>query len=451
MQLSADVRRCCAVIVSCGLALAACMPQAVSTDEPSAPVLVRDAAQLLAALQPENAGRRIELAAGEYAVDRALVVPDGATLAGAGVMQVDGEGMPRGFVPGTASTLVVDAGFEGNVLTLGHGSALVGLRVVDAAGSDAQPRRLRRNVVYVGSRAPGDTVNASIVECELENFHDSGFSEEGPHGHGLVALTNNPSLGQMPPAHESAQVSVRVQRSIVRTGTGAAIFGINFAAHGSVNLRLVENRFEGHLVLGGGVSRPDAVTGAVATIESRRNLYKVAGWRRAGWLLIGGSTPAHYLEPGIPGASGNLLLMDSTDDRIDGFRSAIEVAAARRLGAQSSPLSDNRVELRLQGTRIAGPREGADLVLRGAWSESEPWRTPGEFPAGDRNVLAVTLRDVTGSGRAGNVYADIDGPVQPANAGIGNRLIIEGTPEQFRQSNRGIEPEPAARFFGEAR
>lgn len=442
-----------AFIVAMGMlpGLAACAAQS-PTGDATAPLRVHDTAQLVAALQPSSAGRRIELAAGEYLVDRPLVVPDGTALVGAGTMQLDDEGLPRGFAPGTASTLRVVGGFAGSVLTLGDGSAIQGLRVVDLPNTDAEPRRRLGNVVLVASRRPADRVRVSIRDCELVNPNTAGFTDEGPYGHGVAALTLNPSLGAPPAAHEGAAVTVQVERSLVRTQTGAVVFAINFAARGQLVLQLEGNRFEGYLVASGGVSRPDAVTGAETAIESQRNLYTVTGLSRAGWLLVGGSTSPHFLEGGIPGASGVSLRFDSKGDRIEGFATGVWAAAARRLGATSSPLSDNQLELRLAGTRIASVgEEAADLVLHGAVSEAKPWVRGGEFAAGDRNTLRARLTDVAGSGRTGNRYSDVDGPVQPANAGTGNRLIIEGSLEQFRQSNRAIEPLPVAGFFSEAR
>jgi hypothetical protein len=123
------------------------------------------------------------------------------------------------------------------VLTLGHGSLIRGLRLVDLANPAAPPLARTGNVVFVGSRAPGDTIAASVI----------------------------------------------------------------------VTLRLEGNRFEGYLVVTAGVSRPDAVTGSVTSVESRRNLYTRSGFDRHGWLLLGGSSSPHFLDAAIPGASRNQL------------------------------------------------------------------------------------------------------------------------------------------------
>ncbi len=426
----------------------ACTMQAGEPDSAQAPIMVRTSGQLAEALQPVNVGRRILVARGAYRVDRPLQVPDGATLEGEGVMTFDADGLPAGFATGTETVLRVIAGFHGQVLTLGHGSALRGLRVLDLANTPSRPSLRQGNVVYVVSRAPGDVIAASIMECELVNPNLVGFSDAGPHGHGVVALTLNPNLGAPPAAHEGARVSVHVWRSIVRTHTGAVVFANNFASRGAVMVALEGNRFEGYLTVGAGVSRPDAVTGSLTRIESRGNRYLRSGRDRYGWLLLGGSTSPHFLEPGIPGAARTKLLVDSTDDRIEGFRQGIQAAAARRIGDQSSLLVDNRLELRLRGTRIRSDGEGAaDLVLQGAMSEVAQAEGPGEFPAGNRNVLRVVMQDVSGSGQRRNVYANVVGPKGFENQGVGNRLEVTGDATSFVRSNGSIDPPPNAQFF----
>ena len=417
-------------------------------DSAQAPLVVRSAPQLLEALQPQNAGRHIRVLRGDYAVDRSLVVPDGATLEGEGVMLMAPDGLPGRFEPGTETTLRASDGFEGHLLTLGHGSGVKGLRLLQVANAPTQPPVRGGNVVFVGSRAPDDTIAASILECEIISPGRAGFNDAGPIGHGLAAVTLNPALGAPPAAHENAQVSVSVRRSIVRASTGAAVFANNFAARGKVTLRLEGNRFEGYLVATGGVSRPDGVTGSVTSVESRRNLYARSGFDLHGWLLLGGSTSPHFLEAASPGASRSQLHLESTDDRIEGFRYGIQAAAARRLSAQGATLSDNRLDLHLQGTTIVTQGEdAADLVLQAALSEISQASGPGEFPAGDRNVLRLQMSGVTGSGERRNVFADVVGPQQPANRGADNRLEIEGTRSVFVQANQSVDPVPDERLF----
>jgi hypothetical protein len=441
--------------VALALSIGACAMQALEAapgpELTQPPVEVRTSKQLVEALQPGNAGRRIIAIRGVYDVDGPLLVPDGATLEGEGVMTFDADGLPVGFEPGTESTLRVARGFHGQVLTLGHGSALRGLRVLDLANSPSQPSLRQGNVVYVASRAPADAVSASIVECEITNPNAAGFSDVGPHGHGVVVLTLNPNLGATPAAHEGARISVRVQGSVIRTPSGAVVFANHFAARSDSSISLEGNRFEGFLTVGAGVSRPDAVTDSVMRVESRDNLYVRSGRDRYGWLLLGGSTSPHFLEAGIPGAARTLLQLDSTDDRVEGFRWSIHAVAARRIGGDSSPLMDNRLELRLRGTHIRSTGDGAaDLVLQGALSEIAQAQGAGEFPAGDRNVLHVRMQGVTGSGPRQNAYAHVSGPSQPAHQGTGNRLEIVGDPASFARSNPDLDPPPPASFFSGA-
>ena len=59
---------------------------AVAHAQPSPPIIVSNSTELQAAVVPGNAGRAILVRAGDYEVGQPLVVPDGATLTGEGVM-----------------------------------------------------------------------------------------------------------------------------------------------------------------------------------------------------------------------------------------------------------------------------------------------------------------------------------------------------------------------------
>jgi hypothetical protein len=410
---------------------------------------VDSSAELLAALGTASAGQRIELAAGDYAIDRALVVPDGVTLVGAGNMLFDSEGRPNGFAPGSATTLHVTVAFDGDVLALGNGSRLERLRVLDLETPPTAPKQRQGNVVSVASRAPGDVIAVSILECEIASPNDAGFTIDGPISHGVVLQTRNPGLAAPPDPHADARVRVDLRRSIVRTHTGAVVFAINFAPRGRVEAVLEGNRFDGYLIAGGGANRPDAVRDALVVIESRRNLYRRTGLDWFGVHLAGASTSPHVPELPGQGAARNQLRMSSVDDRIEGFKVGVQAAAARRLGTGSEPLHDNRVELEMRGTRIITADAGAaDLKLRGTVSQVEQEQSPADFPAGDRNVLRVEFNGVRGSGPRQNIYADADGPIRPGNSGTGNRLEFAGTREAFLESNRDLDPSPPDRFFG---
>src|SRR5436190_12516681 len=60
-------------------------------------IVVTSSAELVAALVPANAGHRILVHAGSYNLGQTLVVPDGATLEGEGVMQLDQARLPIGL------------------------------------------------------------------------------------------------------------------------------------------------------------------------------------------------------------------------------------------------------------------------------------------------------------------------------------------------------------------
>lgn len=414
------------------------------------PLVVHDGVQLIAALQPGNAGRRIVVARGEYRVDRPLQVPEGATLEGAGVMRTAAGGIPDGFEPGTETTLRVVAGFQGQVLTLGNGSVVRGLRLIDLENPASQPALRRGNVVYIASRAPGDVISASVVECEIVTPHVAGFSEVGPHGHGLVVLTLNPNLGAPPSAHEGARVELAVRRSIVRTRAGAAVFANNFAPASEIRLALEGNRFDGYLIAAGGTTRPEQVHDSRTVVESSGNLYRRTGFDRFGWHLLGASTSPHVQEGPGQGGARNSLRMTSANDRVEGFRVGIQAVAARRLGLDSDLLNDNRLDLDLQGTHILTEGEGAaDLVLRSTLSEIEQAKELADFAAGDRNVMQVLMSGVRGSGVRNNVYAVVTGPRRPQDYGTGNRLTFRGGREAFLRSNQQLDPVPPARLFAE--
>jgi hypothetical protein len=418
----------------------------------TAVIRVSNADELMAALDPWNVNRHIHVLHGDYAITRPLVVPDGTLLEGDGVMQVI-DGLPAGFEAGTETTLRVTSGFAGDLLTLGNGVVVRNLKFVDlATDSGAAPQR-SGNVIVVGSRKPGDSVAAEIRNCEIVNPQPTGVAFDGPTGHGLLILTRNPARQNGPPPHDGATVALRMVRSIVRaTGNGGAVFAINFAARGKVSVRFENNRVEGPVSIAGGASRPELVTKASAVLESSRNLYarNTTGLDRFGWRVIGGSS-AHI--PGLmsPGARSNLSRVHSSGDRIEGFKVGILAAGGRRWLDASGPISNNRVELELDGTQIRTEGDGAaDFALQGALSEDA--RVVGRaFPAGDRNVLRVRMRGVTGSSAVrANQYANAFGPSDEADRGIDNRLEIAGTAADFARDNSNISAAPPANFFMQA-
>ena len=70
------------------------------------------------------------------------------------------------------------------------------------------------------------------------------------------------------------------------------------------------------------------------------------------------------------------------------------------------------------------------------------------LPPGDGNVMTVRMTGTVGSGPRANDFADLNGPDGlDQDAGDGNRLVVEGSPEAFLRENRHLEPAPGAAFF----
>jgi hypothetical protein len=225
-----------------------------------------------------------------------------------------------------------------------------------------------------------------------------------------------------------------MRRSIIRSpGGGTGVFAINFAAHTEIGLVLLHNVIGGSLIATGGVSRPDAVTGASVSIESRRNLYENQGplANTLGWNLIGGAG-----SPAFPSAAStfNRLQIDSRNDTIQGFHLGIVAIGGQRFLAGAGPSSANRLDLEVHALRVQSTT--ADLTLFGARS------FVGGVSPGDGNTLRLLLRQSTGSGPRVNLYGD-----SWMDLGVGNELEIVGTERAFVRTNDDFDPIPPAEFF----
>lgn len=412
-------------------------------------IVVSNSAELIAALSPENAGRRIRVLAGSYSITQPLAVPDGVTLEGEGVMLFDGEGLPTGFAADTRTTLTITANTPGNVLTLGDGVTVRRIAIVDMAGRAG-------NVIGVVSRSPGDRIFAAVEEVEILNPNTHTVLPSGGTGCGLYVVTLNPNLGSDPPPHAGAAITARLTRSLIRsnpTGTACGLFAFNFAPDASVSVELAGNVVGGGIIASGGVSRTDQVSDSRTEINSRHNLYRndspdLCLPRRLGWNAQGASGPPGPLLIGE--TRDNTLGINSVDDRIEGFTTGVSAFGGRRFfGAPTAgPTTGNSVDLKLIGTTIATPSCGgatfvADLRLAGAMAA-------GAFSPGDNNTVRAVIHRVTGSGPRSNVYADVlgpTGPASPALQGIGNRLEITGSLQAFAHTNRAIDPAPGPEFF----
>lgn len=422
--------------------------QAIAEQAPE--VTVATATELIEALEPGQRARRIRLRAGRYALAAPVSVPDGFELEGEGVMQVDPDGLPMGFAHGTETTLVASEGLEGDVITMGDGASLRGLRIEGpdrvAASGDASAAG---NVVMIASRRPGDRLKAFLRDCEIVNYESVGFNDIGPTGRTIAIITRHRRTGS--DWHQRSQVSVSIERSIVRNRSdGNAIFAINFAGGASIVLDFERNRIEGHLGVAGGAGRPDKVTGSSATLQSRGNLYVSAGESYPiGWAIIGGSAAPH--EPLTEGAESNSVRVESHGDRIEGYRIGIRAMAGRLISGMPGVARSNRAELLLSRLRIRTVGVGAaDLLLHGALIEDEPGApAAGAVARPEGNVLQVEILDSSGSGHRGNVYADSSPPDSPVSAPgqHTNCAGFLGSRARFLYSNTGFDPAPAAHQF----
>lgn len=364
-------------------------------------------------------------------------------------MKFDDQGLPVGFLTRTA-TIIAGPNLEGNLLTLGNRSSVRGLVLQGAppppegnAGhvpeADARPVG---NVVAVASRGQDDIVSAAIDECVLINENDSGVGPDAPTGAAVLVHTGNPKLGEAPPPHEDAEVTVDVTQSIVEAAKdGKAVFAMNFASGGKVTIKLKKNDIRGPLDVIGGLSRPDAVVGATTTIISRANRYSGSGSDAAAWQVFGGSSPPFEAGPNS-NSDSNTANVESRDDEIKGFQVGIVAFGGLRLNSDGGTCSYNEVNLKLLRMTIATrppvatkpPEAAADFVFVGAQSA-------GPFSAGDANIVHVHMQQSTGSGRRENLYAD------SAGFGTGNQLVFKGTTVAFTRNNRRIDPAPPAEFF----
>ncbi len=401
---------------------------------PLTSIVVATTSELEAALAPANSGKQILVRAGEYEIGGPLTVPDGATLVGEGDMRFDESGLPDGFAAPGRTLLRAKPDLVGDILTLGNGASVRNLVIEDAAG------RAAGNPVVVSSRAPGDFVTAALVRCEIINPNPSGILPQGPTGRGLVVYTRNPNAGQDPPAHERAFLSVSMRDSIIRSpAAGYGVFAINFASKAQIRLALAHSVIGGGLNATGGVSRPDAVSGAGVSIRSQRNLYRSDSVEptERGWSFIGGTAAP---IPGLVSAAStfNVLSMGSQNDRIEGFLRAISAIGGLRTLATSEPSSANRANLDLIGTRMQSTT--SDLLLFGSQTLVD-----GASP-GDGNTVRFRLARSSGSGVRDNQYADSRSPSM-ADLGVGNHLEVFGNADDFGGTNDGFDPMPPAEFF----
>jgi hypothetical protein len=421
------------LILGVGLALAACAAAPARAQD----IVVSDPSQLWGTLSdPSSAGKTIRLLAIDYPVTQPLVLREGATLVGAGVMTYHADGLPAGIDPDTRSRLLAAPTLVGDILTLRDGSKVAGVSIEDFMWTQELRARSSGNLLVVSSTQANDRITATIEECELQNPNGSGVAFNGPSGRGLVVITRNPREAVPPAPHTGASIAAVMRRSIIHSpGNGSCVFAINFAPEAQVSVSLERNVLGGTLDCDGGVSRPFTVTGSRTSIDSQGNLYQSdsadpndnAG---AGWQLTGGSgPPVSFLHVGT--TSDTELDMHSVNDRLEGFWVGIYAVGGRRnfVSGISGPTNDCRTIIDMQGTRMTSIF--VDVWLFGVESEAM------DLDPGDHNMLHVSMRDVqSASVGVENLYGramgvDADGNFAPLDSpfdGTGNRLEGDLTP-----------------------
>ncbi|MEA3001043.1 MAG: hypothetical protein QOK17_2876 [Sphingomonadales bacterium] len=378
--------------------------------------------QLQAALATAKPGDVVALLIVTGTIKTTLTIPAGVTLEGGGEMKLDVQGRPKGH-SGLATTLVADPTLDGGMLALADGATLRNVVIKDVVRT---PKSLGALVVICSTKS-GDRIEATVEDCELHNPNPSRVGDNGPTGRSVLVFTRNDGKAAPPPPDDNARVTAIVRRSIIHSPAGGSgVFAVNFASRASVVVRLDHNVVGGGLDATGGVSRPDTVVDSATVIYSDSNVYKVDPGSPAGigWSLHGGSNPPPASIAPTRISRSNRLVMDSTNDRIEGFDVGLYAAGGARPNNTGVEVDSNSAYLTLDGTVFA--KSGvADVMLFGAVAG-------GAFLPGNDNHLFVALRSVKASQALPltNVYADSaqdDGsPLAPADLGTGNFLEILG-------------------------
>ena len=408
---------------------------------------VRNVAELRAALDGGVAATTVRLLAGDYPLDRPLVVPDGVLLEGIGTMAVR-DGRAAGFDAGPVTVIRAARSFDGDLVTLGNDARVRSLLLLDQTPSRGAALR-QGNVVALVSRSAGDRLSARIEDCEIVSGGAMGVTTRGPVGHGIVVLTRSPSLGESGQPHVGSTVSLHLSRSRVQA-RGASLFVVNFASRSEIEVTLEGNLMAGPIVASGGASRPQLVSGSRVHLHSSGNLYQHSdeGEDSFGWMLYGGSTP-HLPSLATPGPRDNELSMQSNGDRIEGFRIGVLAGGARRRYEIAGPPIDNRARLDLVDLSISthGDRP-LGVALHGAIAGEGDVAIAGPgFPAGEGNVLWARMRSMrVDEPQVGNRYSATFGDPRMDPAAGTNRLVLAGTAEDFARDNPGFPPPPPDAF-----
>jgi hypothetical protein len=425
-------------------------------------IVVDTTEELVAAMNPSNAGKTIRIKAGTYCPNAPLTLPEGSRVIGAGKMEYD-DGLPSEFREGTASHIIpADGGkqcpveqgfFAGNsVISLTDGSSLQGVKIsIDLTAGYT----FAANTVVIHARG-GQTIRTLISECDIE-ARSGPFSIVPPGipaGRAIQLMT-----GDGPPNSDlpgDPKIGAVIARSVIRGNNTVALFTGQWESKGEIFLALQGNLFKEAnwtLDLVGGISRNSlgvayVAEGTATEVLSIGNLYQGAGVASTGWLLTAG---ANGPPPGSPSSNRNNLAMTSLNDRIENVGIGINARAAFRRSPAHGYVNDNTTDLQLIGTKISSlttdlPNAStADLDLcpvagQGSASKFDK--------AGDRNWVYVSAVGLDGSGTRDNIYeyvAERCGFMD--STGDDNGLAFWGSLKLWQKVNKNIDPDPPAELF----
>ena len=420
-------------------------------------------AELVAAMNPLNAGKMIRIQPGIYCPNATLVLPEGSRVVGSGKMDYE-SGLPSEFRGGTATHIVpADGGkqcpaeqgfFAGNsVVSLTDGSSLEGVKIsIDLTAGYT----FAANTVVIHAKG-GQTVRTLISECDIE-ARSGPFSIVPPGipaGRAIQLMT-----GDGPPNHDlpgDPKIRAVINRSVIRGNNTVAIFNGQWESKGEIFLALhgnVVKEANWTLDIVGGISRilagvTNVVEGTVTEVLSIGNLYQGVGESSAGLLLTAG---ANGPPPGSPSSNGNHLTMTSLNDRIENVGVGIMARAAFRRSPAHGYVNDNTTDLQMIGTKIStltteAPNSfTADLIFCPVAAQGSASKVD---KVGDRNWVYVSAIGLDGSGTRDNLYEYFSGICGFMDStGDDNGLTFWGSAQLWEILNKDIDLDPPAELFG---
>lgn len=457
------------------------------SDDPQI-VVVTSTEELVASMNPANAGKTIQVEEGTYCPAAPLHVPPRAQIVGSGVMEYEA-GLPVGFREGTAAIIrPADGGvhcpaelgaFVGDaVLHMSDESSLRGISVdVDLQASTFSA--FQGSTVMIQAKG-SEVKRVRFIECDIQGRGGPGAFNGVPAGRNIFMVTGvlRPNLQTDvvpgtnllvdPPGDPT--IHTTIARSLIRANNSLGLFPIQYEARGHVNLTIQKSVLtEASIPLDGvgGISRafvdnsiPSApktivsvVEGAHTEIISIGNLYEGnGGVGSAGfYLTAGGTAPA----PNSPGSDDNTLTVRSVHDRIENVNTGINARSGFRRTATGGKSFGNTLEVDLIGTTIST----VDTAARGAMDLAFcPTQAPFNADVdsvGGGNWIYFSAVKSTGSGETENLYErtaenlDLFAAVCGRQTALGdnNGLELFGNLPLWERLNQNFEPPPPEHLF----